>query len=511
MQGLIKKQEKAGERSSLPLFGWIFRARLNRYKDSIEQKKKRIQATQYEIQESQQAQEKVYQAIQQALQADADYQQCEQYVRSLAAECEKTWEIALKIAKILQATTIDLDPQQTSFEVKSAATLQHYLSWYQDSRARLERKARLLQDWREELAKPDTDQLYPELLRYADVIGATCIGTATVKELEDLDFDLAIIDEAGQIGLPDLLVPLVRAKRAVLVGDHNQLPPFVDSEVQTWLRNRSAQMQLASEEFDEEVDTDQIADLVTKSAFEQLFTATTDRDHIVSFTKQGRMPRVIADFSSQHFYNNKLRTFEDDKMRHTLDRDPLFSNHLAVIDTSDAPFNIKWEIAQKRLESLGESGYVNIAEARLIANIAEIYQKAGKEWVVIVPYRAQARRIIQELKKRLDDDISLEERIATVDSFQGRERNKVIYGFTRSNQDGQIGFLKELRRLNVAMTRAQQQLVLVGNFAMLTQANDARFRHVMASLYSYAAQHGERLSFASAYSRLQEAARGRDW
>jgi superfamily I DNA and/or RNA helicase len=373
-----------------------------------------------------------------------------------------------------------------------------------------------LQDWRDELSKPDTDQLYPELLRYADVVGATCIGAATVKELEDLDFDLAIIDEAGQIDLPNLLVPLVRAKRAVLVGDHHQLPPFVASEVQTWLHNLSSPLQLTSTKFDEEdvdedTDINQITDLATKSAFEQLFTATTDRDHIVRFTKQGRMPRVIADFVSQHFYNNQLHTFDDARMQHTIDRDPLFRRHLVVIDTSDEPSNSKWETPQRRLESLGETGYVNIAEARLIARIAEIYQKAGRDWIVIVPYRAQARRIIQELKQRLDDDTALEERIATVHSFQGGERNKVIYGFTRSNREGKIGFLNELRLLNVAMTRARQQLVLVGNYPMLTRANDAGFRQLVASLYSYTGQHGERLLSAEAYSRIREAARGKDW
>jgi hypothetical protein len=511
MQALIGKQQKASGRSSLPLLGWVFRALGNRYGASIEQKQQELQKTQQEIQARQQEYTQVQRIFQQTLFADADYQQCEQYVRSMAAECEKTWEALVKIARILQGIIIDLEPQQPSLEVKGAATLQHYLSWFQQSRAKLELKARLLQDWREELSEPDTDQLYPELLRYADVVGATCIGAATVKELEDLDFDLAIIDEAGQVGLPNLLVPLVRAKRAMLVGDHHQLPPFVDSEVRTWLRNLSSEMPLASEEFDEDIDTDQIADLVTKSAFEQLFTATTDRDHIVTFTKQGRMPRVIADFVSQHFYNNQLGTFDDARMQHTIDRDPLFRRHLVVIDISDEPSNSKWEIAQKRLESLGEAGYVNSVEARLIASIAEIYQKAGKDWVVIVPYRAQARRIIQELKQRLDDDLALEERIATVDSFQGGERNKVIYGFTRSNRDGKIGFLKELRRLNVAMTRAQQQLVLVGNFPMLTRANDAEFRYVVASLCSYAGQHGETLSLAEAYSRIQQVGRGKDW
>src|SRR5262249_43482943 len=158
--------------------------------------------------------------------------------------------------------------------------------------------------------------------------------------------------------------------------------------------------------------------------------------------------------------------------------------------------DIRWEKPQRSLESLGETGYTNIAEAKLIAELAELYQQRGREWVVIVPYRAQARLVIQELEKRLEaHDFALAERVATVDSFQGGERKKVIYGFTRSNDRGRIGFLRELRRLNVAMTRAQQQLILIGNFSTLTNADDPRFRSLLTDLFTYARQRGEVLPY----------------
>jgi superfamily I DNA and/or RNA helicase len=171
---------------------------------------------------------------------------------------------------------------------------------------------------------------------------------------------------------------------------------------------------------------------------------------------------------------------------------------------------MRYEQQQRRLESLGESGYTNVAEALLIASIAEIYQRAGKQWIVIVPYRAQARKIIQELRKRIDThDFSLEEHVSTVDSFQGGERNKVIYGFTRSNEQGRIGFLKELRRLNVAMTRAQQQLVLVGDFSTLTRSDDARFNQLMIHLRAYVEQYGELLSYAACSGKLRSIQEGK--
>src|SRR5579883_292269 len=504
---LKEKQIRAEVKIDFTLFGWIFRMLLHLYTARIEKKQQMIQETQPEVQRLHQERADVERAVQQALLADGEYQQQERYLQYLTAEYEKSWEDLLKVAHRLQATMTDLVPGQPEIKPKIATSLQQYSLWYRKTRGELERKAKLLEDWREELRKP-TDQLYPELLRYADVVGATCIGTATAKGLEDIEFDLAIVDEAGQIGLPDLLVPLVRAKRAVLVGDHHQLPPFVDNEVQTWLRNRSSTE--APEDLDVDMDTTQIANLLTKSAFEQLFTAKEDPAHIVRFTIQGRMPQVIADFASRHFYHSQLGTFSAEKMLHTIDRDPLFRYPFAVIDTTDAPAHMRYEQQQRRLESLGESGYTNVAEALLIASIAEIYQRAGKQWIVIVPYRAQARKIIQELRKRIDThDFSLEEHVSTVDSFQGGERNKVIYGFTRSNEQGRIGFLKELRRLNVAMTRAQQQLVLVGYFSTLTRSDDARFNQLMIHLRAYVEQYGELLSYAACSGKLRSIQEGK--
>jgi superfamily I DNA and/or RNA helicase len=403
-----------------------------------------------------------------------------------------------KIAHSLQATIIDLEPQQPGFEPKGAVTLQRYLAWYNETRVKLEQKAQLLQNWREELQQ-STDQLYPELLHYADVIGATCIGSATAKGLESVEFDLAIIDEAGQIGLPDLLVPLVRAKRAVLVGDYNQLPPFMSNEVESWLENLSSSL----DEDHETINGKLISNMLAKSAFEQLFTTNPPSTHSVSFTRQGRMPQMIADFVSDQFYNKRLGTFSIDKMQHTIDNDPIFRHALTLIDTSDERSATKWEQRQTKYESLDEAGYINVIEAKLIANLAEVYERTGKDWIVIVPYRAQARLIIQELKSRIDThNLSLEERVATVHSFQGGERKKVIYGFTRSNTAGKIGFLKEVRLLNVAMTRAQQHLILVGNFAALTRANDARFSQLITDLQHYALQNGDFISLASCYKRL---------
>jgi AAA domain len=512
MKKLVRIQERmstwsrrrfhAEQRIDFPLLGWIFMLFLRYATSRFEQSQTIAKEQESEIQAQRQEQYRQKEASQRALLSDGEYQQCERSIRQGSLECKQEWEVLLATVKGLQALTSDAMPQQPALTPEGAATLQRYLTWFTETRAGLERKAILLKDWREELEKP-TDQLYPELLHYADVVGATCIGAATAKGLEAMDFDLAIVDEAGQICLPDLLVPLVRAKRAILVGDHHQLPPFVDGEVQTWLRNQAAQEQGTSEARDQEEEVQLMTNLLTKSAFELLFTARYDPSHMVRFTMQGRMPQVIANFASRHFYGNQLGTFSKEKMQHTFDPDPFFPHALTLIDTSTAPINIRWERSQRTSESLGATGYTNNAEARAIATLAEFYEYSHKEWVVIVPYRAQARLIIRELEKRIEaHHFALEERVSTVDSFQGGERNKVIYGFTRSNEHGKIGFLKELRRLNVAITRAQQNLLLVGNFSALIRAEEPSFRSVVEDLYNYAMQYGEVLTYESFQKKM---------
>jgi superfamily I DNA and/or RNA helicase len=126
------------------------------------------------------------------------------------------------------------------------------------------------------------------------------------------------------------------------------------------------------------------------------------------------------------------------------------------------------------------------------------------EWVVIVPYKAQAELIRRRLRRKLtaSQDLNLQERVATVDSFQGGECSRVVYGFTRSNQNGNVGFLRELRRLNVAMTRTQEQLVMVGDAETLTQAQDRPFRETMEALREHVQYQGEWLSAEECQARL---------
>jgi superfamily I DNA/RNA helicase len=416
-------------------------------------------------------------------------------------------QTALEAAHWLDRAVAGLTSPRPAFEPVNPARLRRYLAWFRSIVPLLQQRCIILNEWRTRL-ELRTKELYPVLIHFADVVGATCIGIATDPNFEEVDFDLLIADEAGQIGLPDLLVPLVRAKRALLVGDHHQLPPFVEDEVQAWLRQVTPESLLDLAWMDEEAtEAETVTGLLTQSAFEALFPKA-DPAHVVRFDQQYRMPQAIADFAAQHFYEGQLRTVGNDKVYGAHHADPLFKKPLAFVDTSSLPPVQREESfpGQDRTdrEAWGMPGYVNRLEASLIAEIAAVYDHEGLDWAVIVPYRAQAALIRQELARRLPaaPDLNLEERVATVDSFQGGERDRILYGFTRSNRQGEVGFLRELRRLNVALTRARQQLVLVGDAITLTQAHNVSFRDVARALLTHTRQVGELLSYEECQVRL---------
>jgi AAA domain len=353
-------------------------------------------------------------------------------------------------------------------------------SWLAATLPLLVVRAGLLADWHGEVSGA-SDQLYPELVRYADVVAATCTGAASRPEISGLDFDLAIVDEAGQIGVADVLVPLVRARRGVLVGDHLQLPPFLDSEVEQWGKS---------------IDDGATRELMTKSALELLIADLPD-SHIVWLTGQRRMPAMIADFVSEAFYEGRLRTCVE-----RVHADPVFGRPLAFVDTARLPGGQRNEKSGRARERWGQPGYTNPAEASLLVSLAAGYHRNGADWAVIVPYRAQAAEIVSALVGMVGDATLIELNVGTVDSFQGGERDVILYGFTRSNPHGNVGFLAELRRLNVAYTRARQQLVLVGDLDTLTSARDPGFRELVSALRDHAGLHGEICSYADVRGRL---------
>lgn len=358
-------------------------------------------------------------------------------------------------------------------------------TWLAEWLPLLAARKELLSEWVSEAAG-DARQLHTELLRYADVLASTCTGAGSRPELADLDFDLALIDESGQIGIADALIPLVRAKRAVLVGDHMQLPPFLESEVDAW-------GQLSGDPV--------VTSILSKSVLELLVDSLpSDSPHVVWLTEQRRMPEVIARFASAQFYNKPLTTPSGLREHH----DELFRSPLVFIDTSPLEQAKRKEQPGGNKERLNQRGYRNPCEAQLLADLAVHYARTDRDWGVIVPYKAQAELIRKLLGRRVGNPELMRRNVGTVDSFQGGERDVILYGFTRSNPDHRVGFLRELRRVNVAITRAKMQLVMVGDMETLTAARDAGFRNLAQSLRDHVAGSGELVPYDVARSRLRK-------
>ena len=315
-----------------------------------------------------------------------------------------------------------------------------------------------------------------ELFGEARVIACTLVGSAH-RLLEGMKFGTLFIDEAAQALEAACWIPMKRASRVILAGDHCQLPPTVKS----------------------------IAALragLGKTLMERI---AENKPEVVTLLKiQYRMNEDIMRFSSDWFYGGQVESAPQIKYRSILDYD----HPITWIDTSneenqitiegeDAPEDSASTSSSESTSSpasvtnqnsdlnfkeqfVGESfGRINKAEAELtLLTLAEYFTKIGKQRVlsesidvgIISPYRAQVQYLKKLIKKyeffkpyrRL---IS----VNTVDGFQGQERDVILISLVRSNDEGQIGFLKDLRRMNVAMTRARMKLIILGNKDTMTK------------------------------------------
>lgn len=277
-------------------------------------------------------------------------------------------------------------------------------------------------------------QAVDHILDRAEVVCITTTGDDDL--LGSRQFDLAVIDEACQSTEPGCWIPMLRADRLILAGDHCQLPPTVLSSEATAKRFDVSLMQRLIEHY---------GDTVTRR-----------------LDVQYRMHRNIMDFSSHHFYQDTLIA-DESVANHTLA--DLASFRADSLELSKEPANFidtagaGWE---EQLEPNGLSK-LNPEEGRLILKKANELVEAGmhaRDIAVIAPYAAQVRW--------LRDQCQLEDlEIDTVDGFQGREKEAVLITLVRSNQIGEIGFLADSRRMNVALTRAKRKLIVVGDSATL--------------------------------------------
>ncbi len=324
--------------------------------------------------------------------------------------------------------------------------------------------------WEKSMHSERQSSLYETILEYVDVVGATCIGINSNKLFANIPFDVVIVDESGQIQLHNLMVPLSRASKAILVGDHKQLPPVVDDELSGEL---------------EEQGFDPI--FLQKSWFEILWNPMPD-DHKTMLDTQFRCPSIISDFVSKAFYESKY--FAGSGMENKQPILPNFNSTMTFIDTSKIyPSFEQSRITDGRTEVLGNEVETTIIIETLMNFIKELPYLADKNEIgIIVPYKNHVLEVKRTIKKlKLDiGNLNVEDLVASVDSYQGQERDVIIFAFTRSNKGGNIGFLADWRRLNVAITRTKKQLIMVGSLKTLTMDNkkehESEFKQAMRIL-----------------------------
>lgn len=278
-----------------------------------------------------------------------------------------------------------------------------------------------------------------DLFGEARVIACTLTGSAN-RLLSGVKFATLFIDEAAQALEAACWIAIRKASRVVLAGDHCQLPPTVKS----------------------------IAALkggLGVTLMERV--AELKPDVITLLTVQYRMNERIMRFSSEWFYGGRVEPSPTVGHRGILDYD----NPMVWIDSSEA---------EGREEFVGENfGRINKVEAEMtLSTLRSYFDKIGKARIleehidvgVISPYRAQ----VQYLRRMIRKDAFFKPyrhaiSVSTVDGFQGQERDVILISLVRSNDDGQIGFLSDLRRMNVAMTRARMKLIILGDAATMTR------------------------------------------
>jgi serine/threonine protein kinase len=319
-------------------------------------------------------------------------------------------------------------------------------------------------DWESRLGRGAEFQ--PAVLMSSQVIAGTCVGLMGVKGVGDVEFDLCIVDEASKATPTEILVPLSRSRRWVLVGDPKQLPPYQDDE-------------LLNSGILQKYDLDK-SDL-TESLFDRLLHGVPEECK-TSLTTQHRMVPAIGSLISECFYDGKLKNAAraaDEKLVGLLKRPVVWmtSSHL-----------------QDRFEQKTHFSFENQTESKILVRLLAQMDKAlhdsgtSRSVAILTGYGAQLQRLKRDIATAMDSWQHLSIEVNTVDAFQGREAEVAIYSVTRSNDHGNIGFLRDLRRLNVALSRGRNILVIVGDHVFARSvAGENPFKRVVSHIESHPA------------------------
>jgi len=299
-------------------------------------------------------------------------------------------------------------------------------------------------------AHSSRDLARAKVMRRARIVCATAGGVDAVP-LGDEKFDLVVLDEATQAPDPVALAALVRGAVLVLAGDPQQLPPTVISQ------NEAVKTGLSS------------------TVFERC-SARWPAHATTLLTTQYRMSEELMRYPSQAHYEGRLEAGEENRTRRIGDLIP----EQALSERDARPWIVIDTSALGDSEAFDEtsSSFYNDAHRQLVVNEIQRLIDAGiraDDIAAICPYSAQTLRLRQLLSERVQQGLE----IGTVDGFQGREKEIVVVDLLRSNAEGELGFLRDVRRTNVAITRAKRQLIVIANGD--TIQSHAYYRELLAA------------------------------
>ena len=404
-------------------------------------------------------------AINETLRRESQVLVCAQSNMAVDWISEKLVDRGLNVLRIGNPTRVNDKMLSFTYERRFEAHPDYELLWsirkaIRELRAHRKRGDERYHQKLERLKERATElelRINAQLFGEARVIACTLVGSAN-RLLEGQKFGTLFIDEAAQALEAACWIPMRRVSRVILAGDHCQLPPTVKS---------FAAMKAG----------------LGKTLMERI--VENHPETVTLLRMQYRMNEEIMRFSSDWFYGNQVESAPEVKYRSILDLDI----PMTWVDTSEMR-NEELEMRNEEFliphsslfkeEFVGESfGRINRAEAELtLMALEQYFTKIGKQRIleerldvgIISPYRAQVQYLRHLLKKRdffkpFRSLIS----VNTVDGFQGQERDIILISLVRANDEGQIGFLRDLRRMNVAITRARMKLIILGDASTMTR------------------------------------------
>jgi serine/threonine protein kinase len=312
----------------------------------------------------------------------------------------------------------------------------------EDGREHL-RLMRLQEEWLERVGR--SSDFHSAMLASAKVVASTCVALAGVRGVNEVAFDLCIVDEASKATATEVIIPMTRSRRTILVGDPQQLPPFFERDI----LNADSLAEYTEEE-------------VRENVFDRLLR-TLPTESKAKLLHQYRMARPIGDLVSEVFYGGELKS----PLLKPEISFPMYPKLVTWLDTS--------RLTAGDPEKKVGTSWASPLECRVVkSQLAQLdfvarNRRKNYEVAVIAGYAAQVRSLEDAIRDYQATWANLTVRVNTVDAFQGSEADICIYSVVRSNDRGDAGFLSEPPRLNVALSRARSLLLIVGDHAFCTR------------------------------------------